>query len=267
MSDISTTDNLVATPTNTIAPTTLPSNTIFTQSTTSSTNLETKLVGPSYEYWKNIKSPGNAGITSDGTWGALGNDVNGILGYVQVLAEGGGVASNVNGPLGNKFFLLTGGTCTAEDTGEETGRYIYVNNVPNGNIPFISSNGKSEFKGLIPGIMNNLETLNPFTMLQAFTSGANPACKKITLETIDSNDKHSFETQYITTVDIQNMNACDFSDGKNPITNETCTELFTSFDNENNGFEYDIIKQIFIMCIGVLLLYFIICLSKKRKMF
>ena len=254
-------------PTSTVSPTesitpssTLPSGTIFTDATSSATNLENKLIGPSYEYWKNIRSPEQIGMSSDGS--ALGSDVGGIIDYVQVLAEGGGSASVPSGAMGNKFFLLTGGTCKAQDTGEQTSRYIYVNNVPNGNIPFISSNGSSSFKGLIPGIMNNLETLNPFSIMQAFTAGTNPECQRVTLQTIDVNNNSSMETQYVSTIDLQNMNACNFPNGINPVTGARCNEGFT---NKLQPAEYkqDAVKQLFLMCVGCVMIYIIIVLSKS----
>ena len=69
-----------------------------------------------------------------------------------------------------------------------TGRYIYIDNVPAGNIPFISSGlgvNFSEFKGLIPGTISNLNAFNPMTMFQSFLSGSKPDCQELTMETID----------------------------------------------------------------------------------
>jgi hypothetical protein len=262
-------------------PSTLPSGTIFTDATQSAPDLETRLLGPSYKYYNNIKSPAEMGMSTSGN--DLGKDVNGILNYVQVLSEGGGGASNVSGGMGNKFFLLTGGECTAKDTGDVMPRYIYVNNIPNGNIPFLAGgNNTSSFKGLIPGIMGNLETLNPFAIMQAFVSGDKPECQKITLETVDVNNKHSTETQYVTTIDLQNMNACDFIDKKNPVTGDGCKELFTNYNepcanNENHkssqlnyetiakNEEYSVEWIIFIT--SLFLLIILLCVSSKIKKF
>ena len=85
---------------------------------------------------------------------------------------------------------------------------IYINNVPNGSIPFISSamgQNFKDFRGLIPGIMGNLSVLNPFDITQAFMAGSNPDCKNIKLETIDNNNQKSSESHYLTLVDIQNQ--------------------------------------------------------------
>ena len=86
-----------------------------------------------------------------------------------MLVSGGGKASATGQPLGNKFFLKTGGKCTDKSTGQDVDRYIYINNVPVGNIPFISSGAGvnfSEFKGLIPGTISNLNAFNPIKVRQ-----------------------------------------------------------------------------------------------------
>ena len=46
----------------------------------------------------------------------------------------GGGASKVNGPMGNKFFLKTGAKCKDTQSGKKVDRFMYVNNVPDGQI-------------------------------------------------------------------------------------------------------------------------------------
>lgn len=60
--------------------------------------------GPTYPYYKNIKTPTQLGMSSNGTLSALGNDINGLINYVSVLVEGNSKASATGRPLGNKFF-------------------------------------------------------------------------------------------------------------------------------------------------------------------
>ena len=62
-----------------------------------------------------------------------------------------------------------------------------------------------DFRGLIPGIMSDLNVLNPFEITQAFMAGSNPDCKQIKLQTIDNNNQKSSESHYLTLVDINNM--------------------------------------------------------------
>jgi len=68
---------------------------------------DSSFLGPSYEYWKNIKQPGQMGMSPAFTLDALSADVTGLLSYVEVLVTGSGNASKTGKPLGNKFFLKT----------------------------------------------------------------------------------------------------------------------------------------------------------------
>jgi hypothetical protein len=122
-------------------------------------------------------------------------------------------------------------------------RYIYIDNVPNGNIPFISSGlggtDFTEFEGLIPGLLGDLGKLNPLNLFKSFMMGDNPDCMSVTLQTIvpvadaDLNDTGKDnvgnETQYVAVADVKNMDPCIFPDKKNPADPSlTCTETFTS---------------------------------------
>jgi len=82
--------------------------------------------------------------------------------------------------LGDKFFLKTGATCKDINSGNVVDRYVYVNNVPDGSIPFISAamdTNFSEFKGLIPGVLGNMSAMNPMQIFQAFMMGSQPDCQ------------------------------------------------------------------------------------------
>jgi len=213
---------------------------IFQEVLTDAQGVQDKLLGPTYPYYKNIKTPSEIGMSDKGTIQQMGKDINGLIQYVELLVTGKSSASATGGPLGNKFFLQTGAKCAATDncsdpndatTCQQVDRYIYVNNVPEGNIPFISSGmgvNFSEFKGLIPGAMGNLNVLNPFAIMRAFMSGSTPPCQEITMQTIDVNNNKSSETNYVTLTDIQSMDPCSFSNGKNPVTGVSCKETFQS---------------------------------------
>jgi hypothetical protein len=211
---------------------------LFQEVLTDVQGVEERLLGPTYPYFKNIKTPSQLGMSSDGSIQQMAKDVDGLIQYVEVLVTGDSRASATGGPLGNKFFLQTGAKCAALDkcsnsndssTCQQVDRYIYVNNVPQGNIPFISSGlgvNFSEFKGLIPGAMGNLNVLNPFAIMAAFTSGSTPPCQELTMQTIDVNNNVSSETHYVTLSDISNMDPCSFSNHTNPISKKTCQETF-----------------------------------------
>lgn len=213
---------------------------IFQDVLTDAKGVEEKLLGPTYPYYKNIRSPSEIGMNDNGTLPQMSRNINGLIQYVELLVSGNSQASATGRPLGNKFFLQTGAKCAAVDkcsdpndpsTCDQTNRYIYVDNVPEGNIPFISSGvgvNFSEFKGLIPGAMGNLNVLNPFAILRAFASGSTPPCQEITMQTIDVNNNSSSETHYVTLADIQNTDPCSFPGGLNPVTQARCKETFQS---------------------------------------
>jgi len=229
--------------------------------------VQTKLIGPDYPYYKNIKSPSDIGMSSDGNLSALGRDITGLISYVELLVSGGGKASATGKPLGNKFFLKTGATCMDTTTNTSVDRYIYINNVPQGNIPIVSSGmgvNFSEFKGLIPGTISDLNVLNPYSIMTSFLSGSNPKCQEITMQTIDANNNVSNETHYVTTVDIQNMDPCSFSNKKNPITGASCKEAFVP---EQTGITIpkDTITQLYFASLSALIIYLIYKIMTKKK--
>ena len=233
---------------------------------TDANGVQDKYLGPSYPYWQNIKAPSQLGMSDAGDLTTLGKDVNGLIQYVEVLVSGDSSASTTGGPLGNKFFLNTGGKCVANDTNQNVDRYIYINNVPQGNIPFVSSGmgtNFSDFRGLIPGTMSNLNTLNPFTIMQAFMSGATPPCQQVTLETIDVSNNVSTQTQYVSTVDLQNMDACSFQGGQNPVTGASCKESFQTL--EPAAFPRDPLLQAYFAGLGMIGIYILYCMMRKHK--
>jgi hypothetical protein len=187
------------------------------------------------------------------------------------LVSGSGNASTTGGPLGNKFFLQTGGKCKDVASGNQVDRYIYINNIPNGNIPFISQGlgvNFSEFKGLIPGAMGNLNALNPFAIMSSFLSGATPDCQEITMQTVDVNNNSSSETHYVTLADIGNMDACWFQNRTNPVNNKKCSETFTTIGVAKDAapvLPQDPLDQVYFMALAGVGLYILYCLVNKSK--
>ena len=252
---------------------------IFQDVLTDATGVEEKLLGPTYPYYKNIRTPSDIGMSDAGTLPQMSRNINGLIQYVELLVSGNSQASATGGPLGNKFFLQTGAKCAAVDkcsdpndssTCDQTNRYIYVNNVPEGNIPFISSGvgvNFSEFKGLIPGAMGNLNVLNPFAILRAFASGSTPPCQEITMQTIDVNNNSSSETHYVTLADIQNTDPCSFPGGLNPVTQARCKETFQSRVAQDAApvMSNDIMDQVYFASLAGVGLYILYRFMEKSR--
>lgn len=238
------------------------------------------LLGPTYPYYKNIKTPSQIGMSDQATLTALGDDINGLIQYVEVLVTGNSEASTTGGPLGDKFFLQTGAKCTDTATNQLVDRYIYIDNVPDGDIPFISQGlgvNFSNFEGLIPGAMGNLNVLNPFSIMSSFLAGSNPPCQELTMQTIDANNNSSTETQFVTLSDIGSMDPCTFQNGVNPANGNQCVELFQTMDpnkikqnkkrskKEVNIIPDDPIVQIYFTSLAVIGIYILYCLMNKSK--
>ena len=230
-------------------------------------NVEQTLLGPDYDYWKQINTPSQIGMSSKGNLEALGDNVSGLIAYVELLVTGKGKASKTGNPLGDKFFLKTGATCKDVKTGKDATRYVYINNVPTGNIPFVSSGmgvDFSDFEGLIPGAMSNLNELNPFTIFSSFMSGSNPPCQDLTMETTPSavNNNQSRETHHVTVDDIKNIDACLFLNKTNPITNKKCSEAFQSMSSAKSN---DPIIKLYYTILTLFVVFLLFKFLKKQK--
>ena len=105
-------------------------------------------------------------------------------------------------------------------------RWIYVNNIPDGSIPFIASGADgrtfNDLRGLIPGALGNLGALNPVQLFNGFTAGTYPDCAKITLETVNNDNVKSSETHHVALVDMTQMNPCSFPGRANPASGKSC---------------------------------------------
>lgn len=256
----------------------MPNSNLFQEVLTNAQGVEERMLGPTYPYYKNIKSPSEIGMSDKGTIQQMAKNVDGLIDYVELLVTGNSRASATGRPLGNKFFLQTGAKCQACDDPNDPNscrtedRYIYVNNVPVGNIPFISSGmgvNFSEFKGLIPGAMGNLNSLNPYGLMRAFLTGANPPCQPITMETINSNNTKTSETHYVTLADIQSMDPCVFPNGKNPLTGQKCRETFQGMEGSSLNpalFPDDPLAQVYFAGLGALGLFLLYRIMDKSSL-
>ena len=244
---------------------------IFQQVLNDAQGVEEELLGPSYPYYKNIKTPSQLGMSDKGTIQQMSQNIVGLTNYVEVLVSGTSKASATGGPLGNKFFLQTGGKCvdnSVDGSNNQVDRYIYINNVPEGNIPFISSGlgvDFTDFRGLIPGAMSNLNVLNPFGILQSFLAGSTPPCQEITMQTIDVNNNKSSETHFVTVTDIQNMDPCSFPNSINPITNAKCAESFTTADAARVYMPDDPLAQLYFASLGLVGVYILYRFMDKSR--
>ena len=226
--------------------------------------LGSSFTGPDYKYQDFIKSTDEMGMSGEGTFTALGNDIAGMISYSQLLIEGGGKARK-GGPLGNKFFVKTGTKCQpskkvdgkwepikdASGNNSTASRYLWLDNTTKGKLPFIS--GKSPFKGLVPGMIENLGALNPMGIMAGMVEGSTPPCTKIRRRTGPyKGGGMKTESHYVAIKDqegFQIMN--NFLNKKNTIPS-------TKLNLKNNPF-----ANLYNACFGILLLYILFNVMKK----
>jgi hypothetical protein len=232
--------------------------------------VEEELLGPDYNYSKRIKSPDELGMSSHGSISTLTKNITGLIGYVNVLAVGGGRAQKTtSGPLGDRFFLKTGAKCKNVDNGELVHRSIYVDNIPDGSIPFITEAlgglKLTTFEGLVPGVMSNLARIHPMQIFQSFMTGSTPDCKAITLNTVDKdhNFTSSTETAFLTLDDIKMVESFETLNDNND-NNDTDDNIKNKIKNYSRMPD-DIYIKIYYSALGLFGLYILMRLFKKNK--
>lgn len=172
---------------------------LFNEIVTDIDNVEQDILGPDYNYVSKIKSPSDLRMSSNGTIPALASNIVGIIDYVQLLISGGG-ASKTGQPLGDAFFLKTLGQCKDYKTGDLQTRYMYINNIPTKSIPIISNlTGINfpEFRGLAPGMLEDIYDMNPIKLFRAFAEGTEPLCANVSLQTIDDNNNSEMKNGFV----------------------------------------------------------------------
>ena len=229
-----------------------------------------------YQYYNQINGPSALGMSGKGDFDTLTNNVEGLKHYIDLLIEGGGKASRTGEPLGNRYFVNTKAKCKDVDTAREVDRYMYIDNQPSGEFNFGASGmGMSfgSFRGLIPGILNDMVQINPERIFDAFEENSIPKCKNVRLKTISSSGS-SFESKHIPLEELKFVSPCAFADKRNPVTRKNCESFVGSMRDidslgEGNIFELDseekevvsvreprdIVKQMFIGTSGIIVLY------------
>lgn len=254
-----------------------------------------------YNYGKMIKTPQeikvqdfkgkNFNLISNNGLRVLADDITALFDYVEILVSGPSNASRTDNPLGDRYFLKTAAKCT-DPCGQLQTRYIYVNNVANGNIPFLSAvAGGTDFtqlEGLVPGILTDLNAFNPISIFKALLKNSSSPCQKVSLEETNDSGVSTYQySHYVLNSDIEQISACRFKDKINPVTNDQCRgEGFSNLKNNsqnnniNNNYNFedinknllklqndDLFIKIYFILITILYLYIFlrVILNKSKK--
>jgi hypothetical protein len=170
---------------------TIGQNSLWSDLETGASNVDTDVMGPSYSYADNIEGPSQKGVGSSGTMSQVSRNTGAAIDYVKNL---------VSGPaLGNQYFINTGGTCVAPDKSTQS-RYSYINNIASGAdlLPQSMRNElsslTSDFNGLIPGMLEDVEGLNPVSLFTAIAADSTPTCECYTCPTSGGNQSRFMNT-------------------------------------------------------------------------
>jgi hypothetical protein len=152
----------------------LEQNPIWDQVASASDSVSESLMGPNYSYADNVKGPAALGVGPRGTIGQLVTNAGAMFQYLKYM---------ISGPaLGNAYFVNTGGSCMAPDKTVQS-RYNYINNVSSGADVLPQAMKRdlggiaSDFNGLIPGILEDTEGLNPVHLFTSLAADSTPACE------------------------------------------------------------------------------------------
>lgn len=165
---------------------------------------------PDYNYTKFIKNPQELGINSKGSLPTLANNIKGMKAYIDMLLVGKSSANKLGKDviLGSKYFMETGTKCVDYMTGKEVDRNLYISNTPSGVIPGLTDMTgfkASEFKGLVPGMVQNINAINPMKLFRVFQMSLKPKCAKVSLPVIDENHKQGKKSGYVPLLELEEL--------------------------------------------------------------
>ena len=197
----------------------LDKNPLWTDIKNGGANVQNDILGPSYSYAENIPGPSSLGVGTDGSFSQLGTNMDAIGTYVSTMIDG-------DPPLGNQYFVNTGGTCTAPD-GSLQPRYNYINNKPNGAnlIPSGMSELGAGVNGLIPGVIGDIEGLNPLFLMNSLMADSSPACACYSCPVTDGAGARFLTTSLSPDFDPNVCSQVDISQ---------CIASSESFENQND---------------------------------
>lgn len=278
----------------------------------------TKLPGPfqNYTYGAFIKGPKELGMESEVSGmgiDTIGKNFGYLVSYIELLVSGTSEASKAaalnyedsglvaNQPLGNAYFFNTGFQCK-DSNGNMQNIVSYINNIPLGNIPFISGfmggGDMQELRGILPGLFEDLNGFNPMIIVDALDICNGMPCNtkvetdelyQLPVTNLDSDGKKykddgspPVEYKNLYTVDplLKNIDPCLFRGKKHPLTADEgggdCVESFANINNKlkkdiddnlnilNNLTKNDWIIQLYYISISILIIFILLKIFNKN---
>jgi hypothetical protein len=173
------------------------------------TSLKDRLLGPTFNYAENIRSPRDLGVGSAGNIGQVFTNARAVGGYVDQL---------IRQPLlGNQTFVQTGGMCKAPN-GKVVPRWSWVDNRLGGSDALTPGMARSlggvtdQFNGIIPGMFGDISALNPARLMSALTLNGVPDCEAYTCPVTTSTGVPSgTDTKFMVAQLEPHVNKCSVS--------------------------------------------------------
>ena len=172
------------------------------------------VLGPSFDYLKQIKSPAAKGVSSAGTMDQVFTNTGAIAGYVDDLIAG------PPGGFGNQMFSDTGGKCKAPN-GEVVHRWTWINNKMGATdaagvlgVSFKSAVEGNGMDGIVPGIGGDIASMNPLKIMNAMVLDGIPPCKAFTCPVTNGDgENRGTETHFLSPSLELNMRGCTAASG------------------------------------------------------
>lgn len=148
------------------------------------------MLGPDYNYVDYIATPPQVGARDDPSPSGIMNAISAMNYYVDVIVFGHPTMFNKNpvSPLGIKYFMPTGATCS-----NGAAMYEYIDTVPTGNPTanrWAAGAGFPPIQGLAEGILEDAANgLNPVPLLRAAAGSGYPKCVQITAPVGDADGR------------------------------------------------------------------------------
>lgn len=143
-------------------------------------------MGENYSYTSNIKTPSNMGVNHSANIFQIPKNINAIKKYTDYLAKEPHMGSN---------YFVKSGYCGSESVNECKGqpRWMFIRNIPTGNIP--CTNVKTNMKGLIPGLLEDINDINPLEIIMNTMGKGSVVSNKCVKRTEKVGTKNSSEFQ------------------------------------------------------------------------
>lgn len=153
--------------------------------TTDEESMMRDYMGHNYSFIKNVKTPKALGVSSSPNMMTIPTNVDAITKYTGYLSK--------EPEMGSNYFVKSGYCDTELSVDECKGKekWMYVRNIPTGIIP--CTNIKTGSKGLISGILEDINDINPFEIAMNTMGNGSAVSRKCVLRTEKVGTKKKYE--------------------------------------------------------------------------